>query len=225
MWCVPKLDDEYIERMEDVLDLLARPLNIREPVVALDERPVQLLDSVREGRPASPGKLARRDYEYVRRGTANIFCIVEMLAGKHLTHATKNRKRDRFARAIKRIADAYPRAACIHLVLDNLNTHSEKSLVETFGELEGRRLWRRFRIHYTPKHASWLNPAETEVSLWSRECMGRRRIGSLAELRTRTKLWNAAANRRKRKIIWAFETADARRVFGYERVTTSVSRH
>jgi hypothetical protein len=86
MWCVPRLDDEYVERMENVLDLLAKPLNPREPVLALDERPVQLLDSAREGRAAAPGRLARRDYEYVRRGTANIFCVIEMLAGRHFTH-------------------------------------------------------------------------------------------------------------------------------------------
>jgi hypothetical protein len=215
MWCVPKLDGEYVERMEDVLDLLAKPFNRHEPVVALDERPVQLLDSAREGRAAAPGKLARRDYEYVRRGTANIFCIVEMLTGRHFTHATKDRKRARFASAMKRIADAYPRADCIHIIMDNLNTHSEKSLIDAFGEHNGQQLWRRFRVHHTPKHGSWLNPAETEVSLWSRECLGRSRVGALAELRTRTKLWNADANRRRRKIIWAFETADARRLFGY----------
>jgi hypothetical protein len=139
MWCVPTLDDEYVERMEDVLDLLAKPLNPREPVVAIDERPVQLLDSAREGRAAAPGKVARRDYEYVRRGTANIFCIVEMLAGKHFTHATKNRKRERFAWAMKRIACAYPDAACIHIIMDNLNTHAEKSLTDTFGVRDGQR--------------------------------------------------------------------------------------
>jgi hypothetical protein len=211
--------------MENVLDLLAKPLNPREPVLALDERPVQLLDSAREGRAAAPGRLARRDYEYVRRGTANIFCVIEMLAGRHFTHATKNRKRARFAWAMKRIADAYTDADRIHVIMDNLNTHAEKSLVETFGERAGKRIWRRFRVHYTPKHASWLNPAETAVSMWSRECLGRSRIGTLAELKTRTTRWNADANRRKRKIVWAFETADARRVFGYKRGTTSVSRH
>lgn len=201
--------------MEDVLDLLARPYDASEPVVALDERPVQLLDCAREGRPAAPGRVARRDYEYVRRGTANVFCITEMLAGRHFTHATPNRTRQRFARAVKRIADAYPAATRIHLIMDNLSTHSEKSLVDAFGECEGRRIWRRFHVHYTPKHGSWLNPAETEASLWSRECLGRSRIGSLPDLRSRTSRWNADANRRKRKIIWSFETADARRVFAY----------
>lgn len=225
MWCVPELDDEYIERMEDVLELLARPLNPHEPVIALDERPVQLLDAARPGRRGAPGKVAHRDYEYVRRGTANIFCIVEMLAGRHLTHATKNRKRASFARAVKRIADAYPHATRIHLIMDNLNTHCKKSLTETFGEREGERIWRRFSVHHTPKHASWLNPAETEVALWSRQCLGRRRIGTLADLRTQTRCWNAQANRRKLKIVWRFDTVDARRVFRYGQGTTSRSQH
>jgi len=149
--------------MENVLDLLAKPVNEREPVVALDERPVQLLDSARPGTPMAPGRLARRDYEYVRHGTANVFCIVAPKVGGHLTHATRNRKAPRFADAMKRIAAAFPSAKTIHVVMDNLNTHCEKSLIDAFGALEGRRLWRRFTVHYTPKHASWLNPAEIEV--------------------------------------------------------------
>ena len=108
MWCVPKLDDEYIERMEDVLDTLAKPENPKEPVLALDERPVQLHGCERADAPMAPGRPKQRDYEYVRRGTANVFCIVEPRAGRHLTHATKNRKAPRFAAAMQRIADAYP---------------------------------------------------------------------------------------------------------------------
>jgi hypothetical protein len=211
--------------MEKVLDLLARPLDHLEPVVVLDERPVQLLDSLREGRPSAPGKLARRDYEYRRCGTANVFCIVEPLTGRHLTHATRNRKRGAFARALQRIARAYPRACRIHLVMDNLNTHTEKSLTDTFGEQEGRQLWRRFAVVYTPKHGSWLNPAEIEVSLWSRECLGRLRVPNLAQLKHRTSLWNKDANRRRRKIAWAFRSTDARRLFRYSRFTTSRSKH
>lgn len=225
MWCVPELNDEYIQRMENVLDLLGRPLDPREPVVVLDERPVQLLDTLRTGRPASPGKVARRDYEYRRCGTANIFCVVEPLAGRHFTHATRDRKRGSFARALRRVERAYPDARRIHLVMDNLNTHTKKSLTQTFGTREGLRLWRRFSVHYTPKHGSWLNPAELEASLWSRECLGKLRIPNFAQLRHRTSLWNRDANRRGRKIIWAFETEDARRLFKYKRVTTLRSRH
>ena len=225
MWCVPKVDEEYLTRMEDVLDTLAKPVDEHEPVVALDERPVQLLDSARPDTPMAPGQIARRDYEYVRHGTANIFCIVAPKIGGHLTHATRDRKAPRFADAVKKIADAYPKARTIHLVMDNLNTHCEKSLTGTFGELEGRRLWRRFTVHHTPKHASWLNPAEIEVSLWSRECLGRDRVATFTELSRRTRAWNLRANSGRRRINWQFTTADARRVFGYKQSAMHGSRH
>ena len=110
MWCVPELNREYVERMEDVLNLMEKPATEKEPVVALDERPVQLHAFERNGRPMAPGRIAQRDYEYVRRGTANIFCIVAPKTGRHLTHATANRKARRFAAAMKRINDAYPNA-------------------------------------------------------------------------------------------------------------------
>ena len=220
MWCVPELNREYVERMEDVLNLMEKPASDSEPVVALDERPVQLHASERSGRPMAPGRIAQRDYEYVRLGTANVFCIVAPKTGRHLTHATANRKARRFAGAIKRISDAYPKARRIHLILDNLNTHRLKSLTDAYGDAEGRRLWRRFVIHHTPKHGSWLNPAEVEVSLWSRECAGRDRIATLCELQYRTRLWNKAADRARRKINWRFTTADARRVFRYRAGTT-----
>jgi transposase len=212
--------------MEDVLDLLAKPYDEREPVVTLDERPVQLLDSARPGIRGSFGRIARRDYEYVRRGTANIYCIVEPKAGRHLTHATRDRKRPRFAAALQRIADEYPTAKTIHLVMDNLNIHDEKSVRVALGDVVGANLWSRFTAHYTPKHASWLNPAEIEASLWSRECLGRDRIPTLLELRQRTRAWNARANRQRRTITWRFTTQEARRVFRYRRrITTSRSEH
>jgi DDE superfamily endonuclease len=215
MWCVPKLDEEYIQRMEEVLNVLSRPAHEPAPVVALDERPVQLLDSARAGTPMAPGKVARRDYEYVRHGTANVFCIVEPKRGRHHTHATANRTAPQFANALKRIARAYPAAKTIHLLMDNLNTHFEKSLTDRFGLAQGRKLWARFTVHYTPKHGSWLNPAELEASLWSRQCLGHDRVASFAELSCRTRAWNARANRARRSINWRFTTADARRVFNY----------
>jgi transposase len=216
MWCVPSLDREYHERMEEVLDVLNQPLNEHAPVVALDERPVQLLDAVRPDSPMAPGQVARRDYEYARCGTANVFCVVEPKAGRHQTHATKNRTAPQFAGALKRIAAAYPEADTIHLVMDNLNTHREKSLIEAFGVEQGRALWGRFTVHYTPKHGSWLNPAELEASLWSRQCLGRQRVAALAELRRHTAAWNRWVNRIKLKIDWRFSVADARRVFHYQ---------
>jgi hypothetical protein len=217
MWCVPKLDAEYIDRMEDVLDTLAKPLNPKEPVVALDERPVQLHSSARPDVPMAPGRPKRRDYEYVRRGTANVFCIVEPKAGRHLTHATTNRKGPRFAAAMKRIADAYSSARTIHVIMDNLSTHREKSLTDRWGFVQGRKLWSRFTVHYTPKHGSWLNSAEIEASMWSRECLGRDRFPALDQLQARTRSWNRQTDRSRQTIQWRFTSDKARRVFRYRR--------
>ena len=203
--------------MEDVLNTLARPATPTEPVVALDERPVQLLDSKRKGRDVAPGKVARKDYEYLRKGVANTYCIVAPHEGRHLTHATPNRKAKPFAGALTRIAKAYPEAKTIHLIMDNLNIHREQSLIAALGPQRGRQLWSRFTVHYTPKHASWLNPAEIECSLVARECLGRERITSLAELRDRVRHWNRTADRKRRTIQWRFKTSDARRVFKYRR--------
>lgn len=222
---MPKLDQDYLQRMEEVLDVLSQPLDKRAPVVALDERPVQLLDSVRPATPMAPGRPGRHDYEYARCGTANVFCIVEPKAGRHQTHATPNRVALQFAGALKRIAATYPEAATIHLVMDNLNTHCEKSLTTSFGTEQGHSLWSRFQVHYTPKHGSWLNPAELEASLWSRQCLGRQRVATLAELRQRTAAWNKWANHTRIKIDWRFSTADARRVFHYKGILMPGSKH
>jgi len=225
MWCVPKLDQEYLHRMEEVLDVLNQPRDEHAPVVALDERPVQVLGSVRPDRPMAPGQPARSDYEYARCGTANVFCVVEPQAGRHQTHATENRTAGQCAGALKRIALSYPEASTIHLVLDNLNTPQEKSLTATFGAEAGHQLWSRLTVHYTPKHGSWLNPAELEASLWSRQCLGRQRVATLTELRCRTSAWNRWANHTKIKIDWRFSTADARRVFHYQPIATHESKH
>lgn len=225
MWCVPAVDDEFIARMEDVLRLYARQHDAREPVVCLDERPVPLRDPARAPVPMRAGRVARADYEYVRRGTANIFCIIEVLTGRRLTHATPNRSGPAFARALKRIARRYPRARTIHLVVDNLSTHSLKCVTDALGTRAGRALWRRFTVHFTPKHGSWLNAAEMEVSLVVRECLGRRRIGSLPFLRNEVAAWNRTADRRRRPINWRFRVADARRVFRYRGLATPRSRH
>jgi hypothetical protein len=225
MWCVPEIDGEFIERMEGLLELYARPENPTEPVVCLDERPVQLLDAERPGRRMKPGRVAKRDYEYVRRGTANIFCIVEPRTGRRQTHATPNRKGRAFARALHRVARRHRRARTIHLVLDNLNTHAEKSLTEHYGQLAGKRLWRRFTVHHTPKHASWLNPAEMEASLVSRECLGKRRLGTFKGLRREVSAWNRRADQARRRIDWKWRVSDARRVFRYDGLTTLRAEH
>lgn len=187
--------------------------------------PVVLRDDARTGRPTRPSKPRRRDYEYVRNGMTNIFCIVEPKTGRHLTHATPNRKRRFFAYALARIARAYPKADRIHVVLDNLNTHSPRSLLGTFGPERGAELAARFVFHHTPKHASWLNPAEIEASLVSRECLGRDRIAMLEELRARIRKWNMVADRARRKINWTFTVHDAERVFGSWWFDGSVPEH
>jgi transposase len=226
MWCVPELDAEYIACMEDVLNVLARPYDAREPVVGFDERPVALRGASRPGHLMLPGRIAREDYEYVRRGTANIYCIVEPKAGRHLTHASRDRKGPRFVAALQRIARRYRRARTIHLIMDNLNLHGPGPLITRLGRTEGAALWARFTPHYTPKHGSWLNPAEIEASLWSRECHGRDRVDTFDALRDRTRAWTARSDRGRRTIMWRFTTAKARRVFRYKRRSTmSRSRH
>jgi hypothetical protein len=216
MWCVPKLDEEFIERMEDILSLYEKPYNAREPVVCLDEKPVQCLEDKCRTVRVKNGSI-RRDYEYVRRGTANVFCAVEPKAGRHFTKATKDRKKKAFGQMLRDIERAYPKARTIHLVMDNLSTHTPAALEYTFGERAGRKLWSRFTVHYTPKHGSWLDQAEIEISIYSRQCLGRRRISSLAELKSETLAWRRQANRARLTIDWKFTVADARRKFSYSR--------
>jgi hypothetical protein len=224
MWCVAELDAEYIAKMEDVLALYERPYNAREPVVCLDEKPVSLHADVRPPRPAEPGHVAKRDNEYRRCGTANLFAVVEPKAGRHFTCATPDRSAPEFARVVHRVITAYPRVHTIHMVMDNLNIHCEKSLTDYFGLRRGRSLWRRLHLHYTPKHGSWLNQAEIELSLVSRGCLGKRRIASFPELSHETRAWNARANRAQTRIRWQFTRKDARRKFGYQKKLSSRSK-
>ena len=172
MWCVADLDADYIARMEDVLALYEKPYTEKEPVVCLDEKPVSLHAEVRPPRPARPGHIAKRDSEYERCGTANLFAVVEPKAGRHFTCATPNRSAAQFARVVQRLVTAYPGARTIHAVMDNLNIHCEESLTDHFGHRRGRQVWRRLAVHFTPKHGSWLNQAEIELSLVSRGCLG-----------------------------------------------------
>ncbi len=168
MWCVAELDDEYIARMEDVLALYEKPYSSAEPVICPDEKPVSLHGDVRPGRTARPGHIAKRDNEYKRCGTANIFAVVEPKAGRRLNCATPNCSAAQFAQVVQRLAAHYPFARRIHLVMDNLNIHCRKSLTGHLGGQEGRYVWSRLKAHYTPKHGSWLNQAEIELSLVSR---------------------------------------------------------
>jgi hypothetical protein len=184
-----------------------------EPLVCLDERPVQLLDHKRLPMAAQPGRIARADYEYKRMGTANVFAIVAPKLGIHLTHATADRASGNYVKALQQIARRFPRATRIHLVQDNLSSHSENCCVQTLGPKAGRRLWGRFKVHFTPKHGSWLNMAETEISLWGRECLGGRRLPTLAKLETETTAWNHRVNELRRTITWKFNLNAARKKF------------
>jgi len=216
MWCIAALDDEYIERMEDVLEVYERPLSTQEPVVCLDEKPVTLHNDVRAPLPMKPGSVAKRDTEYERCGTANAFCAIEPKAGIHVTKITPTRSSAEFADLIESIANRYPEAQTIHLVMDNLSSHTRKALVERFGEQEGGALWNRFTVHYTPVHGSWLNQAELEVGLFSKQCLGKRRIGGIRILRAEARAWNRRINRKRVKINWTFDRKKARKKFKYK---------
>jgi transposase len=202
--------------MEDVLALYERPLSEEEPVVCVDEKPVVLHAEVRPPRPLRPGRVLRRDSEYKRAGTANVFCGVEPKAGRHFTRATRNRCSPRFADYLVEIASHYPQARTIHLVMDNLTSHTRKALTDSFGEQVGGWIWNRFTPHYTPKHGSWLNQAEIEISLFSRQCLGQRRIATLLDLERESGAWNQKMNRDQALIDWRFTRTKARRKFRYE---------
>ena len=217
MWVVADLDDDYIAKMEDVLELYERPYDPQQPVVCLDEKPITLHADLRPPSPAIPGREARRDNEYKRNGTANVFCAVEPKAGRHFTFATPDRSALEFAKGAAEIALQYMKATTIHLVLDNLNIHRRKSLTELFGVEFGSEIWDRFTVHYTPTHGSWLNQAEIEIGLFTRQCLGHRRIPDLKTLRNEARAWNRRINRARTKIKWRFDRKTARQKFGYKR--------
>ena len=215
MLVVADLDEDYITRMEDVLEVYERPYDQQEPVVCVDEKPITLHADVRPTSPAAPGREARRDNEYERCGTANVFCAVEPKAGRHFTFVTPDRSGFEFAQVAVTLAMAYPEAKTIHLVLDNLNIHRRKALADVFGTEMAAEVWDRFTVHYTPTHGSWLNQAEIEIGIFSRQCLGKRRIPSLAILRAEAKAWNRRMNRDRVKIAWKFDRKAARKKFSY----------
>lgn len=217
MWCVADLNDEYIAKMEDVLETYEQPYDVNQPVVCLDEKPVTLHADVRPASPAQPGREARRDSEYERCGTANVFCAVEPKAGRHFTIPTPDRSGFEFAQVLFHLALQYPRAKTIHLVMDNLSSHHRKSLIDLYGMEMGSEVWNCFTVHYTPKHGSWLNQAEIEIGIFARQCLGKRRIPDLKTLRREARAWNRRMNRDRVKINWAFDRKAARRKFRYKR--------
>lgn len=197
--------------MEDVLELYAEPYDPERPVVCFDECSKELHGQVTAPVPPSPGHPAHEDYEYTRHGTANLFVIAEPLAGTRQVTVTDRRTIPDFAAQMKYLCDVvYPAAAVIRVVLDNLNTHTFGALFATYPPDEAWRLRRRLEFHYTPKHASWLNMAECELSVLARQCLARR-LPTKDGLTAEVAAWVADRNRAGAKLDWTFRVADARR--------------
>lgn len=196
--------------MEDVLEVYHRPFDPQRPQVCLDEASKQLVGEVAQPIPAEPGQPERFDYEYVRNGTANLFMLSEPLAGWRHVMVTERRTAKDFAEVLRWLAeDVYPEAERIVLVMDNLNTHKLASLYQAFEPEQARRIAERFEVHHTPRHGSWLNVAEIELSVLSRQCLDRR-IESTEELVAEVDPWQTERNDRAVGVNWRFTTADAR---------------
>ena len=196
--------------MEEVLDVYKRPYEPTRPMFCFDERPKQLIAELRRPIPAKPSKRARYDYEYKRNGVVNVFMMFEPLAGKRQVKVTDRRTKKDWALCIRQLVDEiYPRADSIVLVMDNLNTHKKASLYEAFGPAEAKRLADKLEIHYTPKHGSWLNMAEIEISALSRQCLSRH-IATKKRMITEACAWQEKRNEADVTVDWRFTTADAR---------------
>ena len=196
--------------MEDVLDVYERPYDEKRPVVCMDEKPYQLLGEVREPLPMTPGSDRKTDSEYVRNGTVSIFSFVEPLGGVHHVSVREHRTAVDWAEEIKFLVDVmYPNAEKIVLVMDNLNTHKPASLYKRYPPEEARHIIRKLELHYTPKRGSWLDIAEIELNVMTRQCLNRR-IDNIDELRTELSAWETERNTVAAKVNWHFRTSDAR---------------
>jgi hypothetical protein len=196
--------------MEDVLEVYTRPYDPSRPQVCMDETSKQMLRDTRVALPMAPGRTRREDYEYERGGVANVFMFMEPLAGRRWVEITEQRTKVDWAHQIEELVDErYPEAERIVLVMDNLNTHSPASLYETFDAEKARRLSEKLEIHYTPKHGSWLNMAEIELSVLSRQCL-ERRVPDFETLEAETHAWQQRRDAAGVKIDWRFTTDDAR---------------
>jgi hypothetical protein len=208
--------------MEHILELYQKPYAPRRPLVCFDEKSAQLLAHITAPLALRPGQSLRQDYEYKRTGTRNLFIFVEPKAGSRQVLVTNHRTKRDFAHAMRYLVDViHPEAECIDIVMDNLNTHHYHSLVEFFGKREADRIWNRLEIHYTPAHASWLNMAEIELSILSKQCLSRR-LPNEWTLITEIMAWEEMRNRKKAMIRWNFTVDDARIVFK-EHYPTSLS--
>jgi transposase len=214
MWCVPRIDGEYVARMEDVLDLYAEAPDPKRPVVCFDESPTQLIGELRRPLPPEPGQVARYDYEYRRNGTANLFVALDAHRPWRKVKVTERRTAADFAACMRELAEVdFPRAERIRVVMDNLSTHTPGALYETFPAPEAHRILRRLEFHFTPKHASWLNMAETEIGVLRRQCLDRR-IGERVRLEHEIAAWERERNAAGARVRWMFTTEKARTKMG-----------
>ncbi|MDQ3586602.1 MAG: IS630 family transposase [Acidobacteriota bacterium] len=210
-WCIGEVNAEFVACMEDVLDLYAEPYAEKLPVVGFDETSKQLIAETRRALPMRPGEVARFDYEYERRGVRNLFMFCEPKRGFRHVEVTEQRTMPDFARQMKWLVDeGFPEAERVRVVMDNLNTDKVASLYEIFAPEEARRIAKRLEFHYTPKPGSWLNIAEIELSVFSRQCLDRR-IGDEETLKREIKKLEEERNAACAKIEWRFTTEDARR--------------
>ncbi len=209
MWCIQTITEEYRTRMYRLLKLYQQGYNPNEPLVCMDEKSKQLLEDNRQPIKAKPGKLEKYDYEYKRRGTCNIFVAVAPKAGMRIVKVTDTRTKEDFAYFVEDLVEKhFSKATFVQLVLDNLNTHFEGSLIETFGKRKATRLQKKIKFIYTPKHASWLNMAEIEINIMDRQCTGGR-IESKERLISNVMIWSKERNDKQCDIEWKFTRQDA----------------
>jgi DDE superfamily endonuclease len=210
MWCIPTVGAEFVACMEDVLDLYAEPYDPTCPVVCFDEASKQLIIEIRQALAAKPGQVERLDCEYKRNGTRNLFMFLEPLAGwRHVEVTQRRTKRDWAYMMQWLVDDVYPEAICVRVVLDNLNTHVVSALYETFAPAAANRICKRLELHYTPKHGSWLNMAEIELSVFSRQAWGKY-IPDEATLKGNIEIVENERNSSKATVNWRFTSRDAR---------------
>ncbi len=210
MWCIPRVDGEYVARMEDVLDLYAETPDPSRPVVCFDESPTQLIGEVRDPIPPRPGRIERYDCEYRRNGTVNLFVFLDAHRPWRRVKVTDRRTNQDFAHCMRDLVDLhYPDAPVIRVVMDNLSTHSAGAIYDAFPAPEARRVLKRLQFHHTPKHASWLNMVEIEIGVLRGQCLDRR-IDDKVKLVSEIAAWERKRNAANAKIKWMFTTEKAR---------------
>jgi len=211
MWCIQEITPEYRERMYRLLDLYKAKPDSARPVICMDEKSKQLIEDIRKPIAASQGSCEKYDYEYRRNGTCNIFMAIAPKAGIRIVKVTQTRGKADFAYFIRNLlAVHFPKVRYIQLVLDNLNTHFENSIVETFGKKEAAGILKKVKFIYTPKHASWLNMAEIELNIMDRQCTGGR-MSSKELVSSEVQKWAKGRNKKKCTIQWKFTRQDADR--------------